>query len=460
MLTQLWQWLGFAKMPKKTKERIVVPRAQHNISRKEINQAALKVLYRLQEAGFEAYLVGGGVRDLLLGQHPKDFDIATNATPEQVYRLFRNSRMIGRRFKLVHVFFGSYIVEVATFRAPQLKTDRKTAHSKIQHSQHGMIVRDNLYGSLEEDVLRRDFTVNALYYTVSNFSVIDYVGGLKDLEARSLRMIGDARLRYREDPVRMLRAIRFAAKLDFTIHPETAKPILELAELVRNVAAARLFEECIKLFFTGYAVKSFLLLKEFGLLRVLFPILDDELKSKNHFAETFIVHALEKTDVRIQTDQPVAIPFLLATLLWPAVCAKHKALVSEGDTKISAFLEAINWTLKAQQQWVAIPKRLTQMTQELWRMQMHLSKQQGQRAQQLFLNPRFRAAYDFLMLRAEAGDAEVAVMAAWWSTYIASNEETRLKMATEGHIEFQKRKQKEKRRAKTPSKKSTTGEKQ
>lgn len=434
---------------------MVLSRAHHTISRKGINKAALKVLYKLQEGGFEAYLVGGGVRDLLLGQHPKDFDIATNATPEQVYRLFVNSRMIGRRFKLVHVFFGSYIVEVATFRAPDLKTNIRTQNSKIQHSQHGMIVRDNLYGSLEEDVLRRDFTVNALYYTITDFSVIDYVGGLKDLKDRCLRMIGDARLRYREDPVRMLRAIRFSAKLGFTIHLETGTPIVELAELVRNVAAARLFEECLKLFFTGYAAKSFELLKEYGLLRVLFPILDAELRSENNasLTEDFILHALEKTDERIKSDQPVAIPFLIAILLWPAVQAKHKKLLALGGTGFTTFLEAIDWALKAQQKWVAIPKRLVQMTQELWVMQMRLSKQHGQRSHPFFLSPRFRAGYDFLQLRAEAFDTEAITMAAWWTAYIASDEPTRLKMRTEGHVEFQKEKQKEKVRVRAVAKK-------
>lgn len=456
MLTKFFKWLGIPirdnrkysqKKKKHTLDCVVIPRADHTISRKQINPSALKVLYRLEASGFEAYLVGGSVRDLLLGEHPKDFDIATNATPEQVYRLFRNSRMIGRRFKLVHVFFGSYIVEVATFRAPLQAIEESTSQAKIQHSAHGMIVRDNLYGTLEEDVWRRDFTVNALYYTISDFSVIDYVGGLEDLQARSLRIIGDACLRYREDPVRMLRAIRFAAKLNFSLHPETAEPILELANLLTNVAAARLFEECLKLFFTGYAEQCLVLLQQYGLLTVLFPVLDVVL-SKEHnepLAKAFILKALQNTDERVKKDQPVAIPFLIGILLWPAVQMKEKQLNAQrGSTTLSAGIEAIDWALKSQQTRVAIPKRFTQMTRELWVMQLRLSRQNGHRAHQLFMNLRFRAAYDFLMLRAEAGDTEAMPMASWWTKYIESDENTRLKMMAEGQMAYQKRKQKEK----------------
>lgn len=452
MLTKLFRWLGFSQKTQKSKKtkkkhqrtslhglhRVVIPRADHPISRKNISQSALKVLYRLEDHGFEAYLVGGGVRDLLLGQHPKDFDIATNATPEQVYRLFKNSRMIGRRFKLVHVFFGAHLVEVATFRAPPLEADAYTSHS--QHSQHGVIVRDNLYGSLEEDVWRRDFTVNALYYTVSDFSIIDYVDGLQDLKDRCLRIIGDARLRYREDPVRMLRAIRFAAKLDFSIHPDTAKPIVELADLVHHVAPARLFEECLKLFFTGYAVKTFALLKEYGLLASLFPILNSLLKNTNNrLVETFITHALQKTDTRIEADQPVSIPFLIATLLWPAVQVKAEEYALKPDvTTREAYWEAMDWALKEQQKWVAIPKRIAQMTHDLWIMQQRLSKQNVQRAHTLFAHINFRAAYDFLMLRAEAGEKEVAPMATWWTVYIAADEGARLKMTKEESLRLLK----------------------
>ncbi len=455
MLTKLFKWLGFStsthqkysrKKKKHTLECVVIPRAEHSISRKQINASALKVLYRLEAAGFEAYLVGGGVRDLLLGEHPKDFDIATSATPEQVYRLFKNSRLIGRRFKLVHVFFGSYIVEVATFRAPLQAVAENTHQAKIQHSAQGMIVRDNLYGTLEEDVWRRDFTVNALYYTISDFSVIDYVGGLEDLKSRTLRIIGDARLRYREDPVRMLRAIRFAAKLNFSLHPETEAPILELAKLLENVAAARLFEECLKLFFTGHAERCLVLLQQYGLLSVLFPILDRVLSKEQDapLATAFMLKALQNTDERVKKDQPVAIPFLIAILLWPAVYMKEKELSAHRTGKLSAGIEAIDWALKPQQSRVAIPKRFTQVTRELWIMQMRLSRHNGHKAHQLFTNQRFRGAYDFLVLRAEAGDAEAIPMATWWTTYIESDENARLKMMTSGQIAYQKRKQREK----------------
>lgn len=453
MLTKLFRWLGvnqhqpIALSSKDALHRVVIPRTHHSISRKNISPSALKVLYRLESHGFEAYLVGGSVRDLLLGKHPKDFDIATNAIPEQVYRLFKNSRMIGRRFKLVHVFFGSHIVEVATFRAPALKTEMHSPHAKIQHSSHGMIVRDNFYGSLEEDVWRRDFTVNALYYTLADFSIIDYVDGLRDLEARCLRMIGDASLRYREDPVRMLRAIRFSAKLNFNIHPDTAKPIMTLTHLIHNVAPARLFEECLKLFFTGYAVKSFALLQQYGLLASLFPTVDALLKheEKGSLAKAFVLKALEKTDARIAKDQPVAIPFLIATLLWPVVQFKTEEYEKKLGLKLKeAYREAMASVLKDQQKWIAIPKRIVQMTEDLWLMQRRLTLQNKNKVHTWFANPQFRGAYDFLILRAEAGDTDIEPMVAWWKAYIAANESTRLKMVTKNYkLKLKRKKQEE-----------------
>lgn len=465
MLTKLFQWLGLGvqaqnfnkkngvRQKKKDKHphlhRVVVPRAHHSVSRKNINHLALKVLYRLEQSGFEAYLVGGGVRDLLLGHHPKDFDVVTNATPEQVYRLFRNSRLIGRRFKLVHVFFGSYIVEVATFRAAQMDVGIPMPHSSIQHSAHGMIVRDNVYGSLEEDVWRRDFTVNALYYAISDFSIIDYVNGLQDLKDKCLRMIGDASVRYREDPVRMLRAIRFAAKLDFTIHPGTATPIAELADLLHNVAPARLFEECLKLFFTGNAVQSFLLLRQYQLLSALFPALESALQDENQGVSihAFITHALQKTDERIAMDKPVAIPFLMATLLWPNVEVEAKKVMHQPNMRLhEAYLEAMDTVFQAEQKRVAIPKRIMQMTKDLWLMHLRLNKQNGKRSSTLFSQPGFRGAYDFLMLRLEAGDPSISVMAHWWTDYIKADETVRLEMQTKAEGELHKQKRKEKSR--------------
>lgn len=454
MLTKLLRWLGFGQETKSESKgknksrrtsksglhRVLVSRSQHSISRQDINPSALKVLYRLENHGFEAYLVGGGVRDLLLGLHPKDFDIVTNATPEQIYRLFKNSRLIGRRFKLVHVFFGSYIVEVATFRASGLTRDGYVPQSKIRQAAHGMLLRDNLYGSLEEDVWRRDFTVNALYYAISDFSIIDYVNGLQDLKNKCLRMMGDVHLRYREDPVRMLRAIRFAAKLDFHIHPDTANPIIELADLVRHVSPIRLFEECLKLFITGHAEQSFLLLQQYRLLPILFPMLDAALQHQENgvFAQAFIQRALRQTDERIHAELPVSVAFLMAILFWPIVQEKAKPFLAESTVKpFTAYLNAVDLALKAQLQWITIPKRILQMTRDLWLLHLRLAKS-GQKATTWFKHAHFRAAYDFLILRAEAGDASVASMAAWWTAYVGANEAKRLKLMSG----FQKWKQK------------------
>jgi len=430
MLTNFFQWLGLSqnkkKLNKKGLERVVLSRSQHTISRKNISRAALKVLYRLREQGFEAYLVGGGVRDLLLAQHPKDFDLATNALPEEVYKLFRNSRMIGRRFRLVHVFFSGHIVEVATFRSPQMDTNE----ADLLHSEEGMILRDNIYGTLEEDVWRRDFTVNALYYNISDFSVIDYVGGLKDLENRCLRMIGNAELRYREDPVRMLRAIRFAGKLGFSIHPETEKPIYELGNLVRNVPAARLFEEFLKMFLTGHAVVNFQLLRHYELFKILFPKTEEALMGGNEtFVQTFILNALKNTDKRVMEEKPVAPPFLWATLLWYPVRLETRKRILSGTPELPALLEAIEMVLKEQQKSIAIPKRFTRMIREIWILQVRLAKRGGYRAKLLFSHARFRAAYDFLILRLESGEKELEPLVSWWTEYINSDEETRLKMA-------------------------------
>ena len=304
----------------------IIPRDQHNVSRKDISPNALRVLYRLREGGFAAYLVGGAVRDLLIGGHPKDFDVATDATPEQVKGLFRNCRLIGRRFRLAHVVYGREIIEVATFRA---NSDDGSGDRELHEG--GRVLRDNVYGTIEDDAVRRDFTANALYYAIEDFSVRDYVGGFEDVRNRLMRLIGDPETRYREDPVRMLRAVRLAAKLDFEIEPATAAPIPRLAPLLSEAAPARLFEECLKLFLSGHAVASFLGLERHGLLPALLPETAAALKSNRSGAlRRMVLEGLKGTDARVANDEPVSPAFLFALLLWPAYCRALMELQAHG----------------------------------------------------------------------------------------------------------------------------------
>ncbi len=447
MLTTIFRWLGTVTggiYPKQGQAPVIVARAHHQVSRANISKAALKVLYRLRDAGFEAYLVGGGVRDVLLGRHPKDFDLATNAKPEQVQKLFQNCRLIGRRFRLAHVHFGSHIIEVATFRANASKPD--VGNAQLVHSEQGMILRDNIYGTLEEDVFRRDFTVNALYYTISDFSIIDYVGGLQDLEARCLRMIGDARQRYREDPVRMLRAVRFAAKLGFSIHPDTEAPIFELGALVQQVPSARLLDEYVKLFLSGHAQESFRLLRHYQFFALLFPDIEACLQGENgRVIQAFIQGALHDTDQRMSEQKPVSLAFLLAAFLWCPAEQHAKHLMQKGLPEIPAFYEACDLILHKQQQSMAISRRLLQGIRDIWTLQMRLGKRIGKRAIQLYANPGFRAAYDFLLLRASMGEKSVLELATWWTNYIAADEETRALMSNSVKREGSHRRKRKKR---------------
>lgn len=448
MLTKIFQWLGLAKrVPGQVGVNPgprIYHRSQHTLSRSNISKHALKVLYHLRDAGFQAYLVGGGVRDVLLGLHPKDFDVATDALPEEVQTLFRNCRLIGRRFRLAHVHFGGHIVEVATFRASH--SEEEGHHPHLSHSNEGMILRDNIYGSLEEDVLRRDFTVNALYYNIADYSVLDFMGGMKDLKARCLRMVGDAKKRYREDPVRMLRAVRFAAKLNFHIHPETETPIYEMAHLVSNVPSARLFDEYLKLFLSGFALDSFKLLRKYGLLGYLFPQTEKALQGPHHRSvEKLIYQALENTDKRVNEDRPVAPPFLLAIFLWHPVQAEMQiALQEQGTLDLEAFFDACQKILNQQQSSVAIPRRLILIIREIWMLQFRLEKAVGRRIHQVFTHPRFRAGYDFLLLRAAAGDETVEATAQWWTTYVSADEEAREALINQRQNPDRKRKRKPK----------------
>ncbi len=387
----------------------IIARAEHGISRRNISNGALRVLYRLHEAGYKAFLVGGAVRDLLLGGHPKDFDVATDATPEQTRVLFRNCRLIGRRFRLAHVVFGREIVEVATFRGIGEEGDGN------RHIVDGRILRDNVYGSIEEDAIRRDFTVNALYYDIADFSVRDYVGGIADLQERTLRLIGDPVQRYREDPVRMLRAARLAAKLDFEIAPEAVAPFAELGPLLADVAPARLFDESLKLFLGGHGLESLRRLHKHGLLGELFPATAAALAGPR--AAEFgrlLGHTFTNTDERVRADKPVTPAFLFAVMLWEPVRSTAERLIADGTEAAVAWPVAVDRVMHQQAARVAIPRRFGLGMEEIWALQPRFEQRQKKRVMRLLAHPRFRAAFDFLVLRANE-DPELGELVAWWT---------------------------------------------
>lgn len=400
-----------------TENPLIVPRDEHPISRANISSNALKVLYRLKEAGYQAFIVGGAVRDLLLGITPKDFDVATNAHPDQVKQLFRNCRLIGRRFHLAHVRFGYEIIEVATFRAAHTAIDEDNSVDEAGHrvlDERGRIVRDNLYGTIEEDVWRRDFTANALYYNINDFSVWDYVGGFADARDRVLRLIGDPETRYREDPVRMLRAVRFAAKLGFSIHPDTLAPIPKLAWMLDGVPPARLFDEVIKLFLSGFAVSAFDKLNELGLTEHLFPDVAAAIGDRDSPAVRLLQLGLAGTDERVREDKSVTPTFLFAVLLWPAIGRAYDKMSHAEGAEIGDLMAACETVAMRQQARVAIPKRFTLPMREVIGLQPRFERREGKRALRLLAHPRFRAAYDFLLLRAASGEVSQE-LAAWWT---------------------------------------------
>jgi len=387
----------------------VIPREEHNVSRRDISPNALRVLYRLRESGFGAYLVGGAVRDLLLGGHPKDFDVATDATPEQVKQLFRNCRLIGRRFRLAHVVFGREIIEVATFRS-----NADDGSGERETHEGGRVLRDNVFGTIEDDAVRRDFTVNALYYAIEDFSVRDYVGGFEDVQHRLMRLIGNPEKRYREDPVRMLRAVRLAAKLDFQIEAATAEPIPRLALLLNEAAPARLFEECLKLFLTGHAVSSFEGLDRHGLLDVLFPETAIALRANRSGAlRRMLIAGLRGTDARVANEEPVSPAFLFALLLWPAYCRALAQLQQGGMHAAEAERRAADRVTVHQLNTIALPRRFSLPMQEIWLLQSRFSQRQRKRVFRLLAHPRFRAAFDFLNLRLAASNEHADDVAFW-----------------------------------------------
>ena len=396
----------------------IIPRAEHNVTRAEFSKSALKVLYRLNKAGYEAFLVGGCVRDAMLELHPKDFDVATDATPEQVKALFGNCRLIGRRFRLAHVRFGREIIEVATFRA-SANHDHDDHHSDDE----GRILRDNVYGSIDEDVWRRDFTCNALYYNIADFSIWDYTGGFEDIKRSRIVLIGDPEIRMREDPVRMLRAIRFAAKLDFDIDEPVVRSIDHSSHLLTNVPAARLFDEFLKLFQAGNAERTFDLLHDHGLFREMFPATDEELGRDADFMR-FTRAALQNTDRRVRQGKSVTPMFLLGVFLWLPI--KTLAAIRRSEEKMSesqALALAATEVVSQQQQRISIPKRFTIPMREMLALQPRFESKRGKRAMKLLDHRRFRAAYDFMLLLAEVGLGNPETAKFWTDVQTQSAEE-------------------------------------
>ncbi len=441
--------------------------AEHGIDRRDISEAAIRTCEGLQAAGYDAFVVGGAVRDLLLGRHPKDFDIATSATPEQVRGVFRRSRIIGRRFRIVHVMFGPETIEVTTFRgaggepeAPaaeiaaeknsdQLEVDdvdvdvdtradesennnrsrrrprdarrNQPIGPKSQADEHGRLLRDNVFGNQQEDAIRRDFTMNALFYDPAREEVWDYVNGVPDIQKKRVVMIGDPAERYREDPVRMLRASRLAGKLGFTIDAATEAPIATMAPLLENVPAARLFDEMLKLLLSGHSLLCIEKLRALGLHKKLLPIIDSLLE--NPQSRPFVVAALNQTDARIAVDKSVSPSFLFAALFWFPMQNRQAALMAKGVRPVQAMHEAMDDVLDEQRKTLAIPRRYDPMVKELWAHQSKFLQRSAVKAYRVLSHPGFRACYDFFELRAEVGDAPQDV-AHWWAKFqIASDAE-------------------------------------
>ncbi len=398
---------------KKVREPRIYPVSQHKIRAEQIDAAALSVVRRLHDAGFQAFVVGGAVRDLLLGRRPKDFDVATDATPEDIRPLFRRAFIIGRRFKLVHVHIGRDVIEVSTFRTAQ--TDNNAT------DEFGRLLNDNVYGTQAEDAVRRDFTVNALYYDPDSEEIWDYVGGVNDIRARRLKLIGAPTVRYREDPVRMLRAVRLAGKLDLTIAPSSEKPITKLAGLMEHIPSARVFEETQKLLLSGSAQKNVVEARHYHLLPAFDALLTDKA------AENFAALALKHTDERLRIGKTVSPAYLFAALLWPAVVRESKTLTDAGTKPLPALNQAAEITLETYAHQLAIPRRLQSVMREIWLLQPRFEQRVGSRPFRLLDQPRFRAAYDFMLMRGENGEVSKE-LGAWWTKFQTVDAEEQKKM--------------------------------
>ncbi|WP_434515503.1 polynucleotide adenylyltransferase PcnB [Dechloromonas sp. ARDL1] len=407
MIRKLISRVFSGKKPRANRhEPAVIPVSSHGITRDRISSGSRRVCETLQSHGHKAYVVGGAVRDLLIGADPKDFDVATDATPEEVRRYFRRSRIIGRRFQIVHVMMGQETLEVTTFRG--------ALGDDVKKDEHGRVLHDNVFGSQAEDAARRDFTANALYYDPATEAVIDYHHGVGDLKQKTLRMIGEPRARYREDPVRMLRAVRLAAKLGLSIDPEAKKPIREMAVLLENVPPARLFDEMLKLLTSGHSVKCLTQLRDEGLHHGLLPLLDVILEQP--LGEKFVMLSLANTDDRVRRGKGTSPGFLFATLLWHEVLAHWEKLKAKGEPKIPALYSAMDTVLDVQGEKLAITRRIAGDIKDIWALQPRFEQRAGKRPYALLEQPRFRAGYDFLVLRAQAGELDMEI-AEWWTRF-------------------------------------------
>lgn len=428
----------------------VIKENQHQIPQQDISQAALKVIHQLQNAGHAAYLVGGGVRDLLLDGHPKDFDVATDATPEQVREIFRSARIIGKRFKIVHVRFGREIIEVTTFRGHHNDADSDTQASQ---SDHGVILRDNVYGDIESDAIRRDFTVNALYYDPDTREVLDFTGGASDLDKRLIRIIGDPETRYKEDPVRMLRAVRFAAKLGFRIETATDAPIRAHADYLSHIPPARLFEEVLKLFMAGHATATLNLLRDYHLFGYLFPGTEQQLEEGAEYDIEFVTQALINTDKRIRQNKRVTPAFIYAAMLWPQLQAEMRTLKQQKISPPEAMQRAAQGVISQQLGHTSIPKRFLIVVREIWGLQLRLPRRDGRRAYVLMEHPRFRAAYDFMLLREQAGE-KLDGLGLWWTRFQSADQAGKENMVASLKGMGKKRPQRNRRSRKKPTNKA------
>jgi poly(A) polymerase len=414
----------------------------HGIDPSLISKNAIRVTDGLQQGGHRAFIVGGAVRDLLLNVAPKDFDVATDATPDQVQKLFRRARIIGRRFQIVHVQFGQDIIETSTFRAlvdtpadappspppPRLRRGEMDTRTHAVDAS-GRVLRDNVWGEQHEDATRRDFTINAMYYDPATQTVLDYHDGMADIRARLLRMIGDPATRYREDPVRMLRVVRFAAKLGFEIEPATRAPIAELADLISNVPAARLFDEMLKLLLSGHALACLTRLRAEGLHHGVLPLLDVIFESQH--GEKFITLALTNTDERVRAGKGVSPGFLFATLLWNDMQTRWQQYTLAGEFPVPALHRAMDDVLDMQTEKLAIHKRFSSDMREIWGLQHRLEKRSGRSAMKLLEHQRFRAGYDFLLLRCESGELDASV-GQWWTDFITGDTAARESLLSQG----------------------------
>ena len=424
MIRNIIERIFLRKIPDTRQESVVIGKEGHGIRCNCISNGSRTVVETLQRHGYKAYIVGGAVRDLLTSISPKDFDVVTSATPEQVRKCFRRARIIGRRFQIVHVLMGPETVEVTTFRGHHTLWPN-TKVLAFQTDENGRVVRDNVFGSQKDDAARRDFTINAFYYDPVSEAIIDYHNGLGDLREKRLRIIGDPKTRYREDPVRMLRAVRLAAKLGFSIDPATREPISELSDLIVNVPPSRLFDETLKLFTSGQAVNCVVQLRAEGLHQSLLPLLDVVLEKPQ--GERFVMLALKKTDERIREGKPVSPGFLFAALLWHEVMAKWKYIQASGSHSIPALYLAMDEVLNIQTEKLAIAHRITSDIKDILALQPRFEQRSGKRPFALLLQMRFKASYDFLLLRIEAGEVDEE-LGQWWTKFMHSNQETRMAM--------------------------------